>query len=234
MLPALALLTFGVTAFGEVFSPVTTIKLQVDKLPFYINDNASDYQNMTDLIETGGKQYIYYRSYEKEPLFGNYRMCPFLMRRPEKTVKPLRLIMGYQRPNGSVLRFRRDAEYQMSLGYSVKNILYIKGGIRHNTTRRYTLVFTDNSTCSVVNSDLHDGCEIWVPESALSQGPSPCCNFLYQVLCGKQQYKMYNDTCTREELPTQLESAEEISGEDAGEHAGGDAGEDSTSAKENS
>ncbi|CAN7996661.1 unnamed protein product, partial [Ixodes pacificus] len=215
MLASLVLLTFAVTAFGEVRSPTTTIKIMKGKNPFYINDNASDYQNMTDLIETGGRQYIYYRSYEKDPLFGNNRMCPYLMRRPEKgeTPKPLRLIMGYQRPNGSELRFRRGAEYQMYSGYSVKNILYIKEGTRHNTTRRYTLVFTDNSTCSVVNSDLHNGCEVWVPESALSQGPSPCCNFLYQLLCGKQQYQMYNDTCTREVIPTPLVSAEEISGE---------------------
>uniref|UniRef100_V5H3J3 Putative secreted protein n=1 Tax=Ixodes ricinus TaxID=34613 RepID=V5H3J3_IXORI len=104
MLPYLVLLTFAVMAFGEVRSPTTSIRIQAEKNPFYINDNASDYQNMTDLIETGGRQYIYYRSYEKDPLFGNYRMCPFLMRRPEKgdAPKPLRLIMGYQRPNGSV------------------------------------------------------------------------------------------------------------------------------------
>uniref|UniRef100_A0A0K8RM61 Putative salivary lipocalin n=1 Tax=Ixodes ricinus TaxID=34613 RepID=A0A0K8RM61_IXORI len=213
MLPALVLLTFAVTALGEVFSPVTTIRFPGQEPPFYINNNASDYQNMTDLIETGGKQYIYYRSYERDPLFGNDRMCPYLMRREEKTVRPLRLIMGYLRPNGSELRFRRNATYQMSENYTVPNMLWIEGGIRHNTTRRYTLVFTDNSTCSVVKSDLRDGCEIWVPKSALSQGPSPCCNFLYQLLCGKQRYQMYNASCPMEEIVTPISSAEEISGE---------------------
>nr|AAY66805.1 nymphal histamine binding protein [Ixodes scapularis] len=222
MLASLVLLTFAETTFGEVLSPITTVRIQVEKPPFYINDNASDYQNMTDLIETGGKQYIYYRSYERDPLFGNDRMCPYLMRRQEKTVQPLRLIMGYLRPNGSELRFRRQAEYQMSENYSVANMLWIKGGNHHNTTRRYTLVFTDNSTCSVVRSDLRDGCEVWVQESALSLGPSPCCNFLYQLLCGKEQYQMYNASCPTTEIVTPISSAEEISGEeDAGDGASG-------------
>nr|AAY66776.1 putative salivary secreted protein [Ixodes scapularis] len=217
MLASLVLLTFAETTFGEVLSPITTVRFQVEKPPFYINDNASDYQNMTDLIETGGKQYIYYRSYQKDPLFGNDRICPYLMRRQEKTVQPLRLIMGYLRPNGSELRFRRNAEYQMSENYTVANMLWIQGGTRHNTTRRYTLVFTDNSTCSVVRSDLHNGCEIWVPKSALSLGPSPCCNFLYQLLCGKQQYQMYNASCPTDEMLTPLSSSEESSSEDGSE-----------------
>ncbi|CAN8021120.1 unnamed protein product [Ixodes persulcatus] len=227
MLASLVLLTFAVTAFGEVRSPLTTIRIPGKKNPFYINNNVSDYQNMTDLIETGGKQYIYYRSYERDPLFGNDRMCPYLMRRQEKTVKPLRLIMGYLRPNGSELRFRRGAEYQMSENYTVANMLWIKRGIRHNTTRRYTLVFTDNSTCSVVRSDLRDGCEIWVRESALSQGPTLCCNFLYQLLCGKEQYQMYNASCPTEEIVTPISSDEEISGEE-------EDGEDGASGNEKS
>uniref|UniRef100_A0A0K8RHL0 Putative salivary lipocalin n=1 Tax=Ixodes ricinus TaxID=34613 RepID=A0A0K8RHL0_IXORI len=158
---------------------------------------------MMELIETGERQYIYYRSYNRDPLFGNEAMCPYLMRRPKKEQpRPLKLIMGYQRPNTSLVRFKRPAEYQKSEHYSVNNILWIKEGNHHNTTRRYTLVFTNNSTCSIVRSDLHNGCEVWVPKSYLSQGPSSCCNFLYQLLCGKEKYQKYNSSCPIEETST--------------------------------
>ncbi|EEC15919.1 hypothetical protein IscW_ISCW013071 [Ixodes scapularis] len=45
--------------------------------------------------------------------------------------------MGYLRPNGSELRFRREAEYQMSENYSVTNILWIKGGNREYKDLRF-------------------------------------------------------------------------------------------------
>ncbi|CAN7975272.1 unnamed protein product, partial [Ixodes persulcatus] len=174
------------------------------------------------LIETGEKQYIYYRSYEKDPLFGNAGKCPYLMRRPRKQPpRPLKLIMGYQRPNSSLVRFKRPAEYQMSENYTVANMLWIKEGNHHNTTRRYTLVFTNNSTCSVVRSDLGNGCEVWVPDSALSQGPSPCCNFLYQLLCGKEKYQTYESSCPMEETskPSPPDGESDRDSDEVGENA---------------
>uniref|UniRef100_A0A0K8RLE0 Putative salivary lipocalin n=1 Tax=Ixodes ricinus TaxID=34613 RepID=A0A0K8RLE0_IXORI len=214
MLAFFVQLTFAVTALGEVRNPITTIRIPGVEPPFYINDNASDYQNMMELIETEEPQYIYYRSYERDPLFGNVGLCPYLRRRPKKVPPtPLKLIMGYQRLNKSLVKFKRPAEYQRSEKYSVNNILWIEKGNHHNTTRRYTLVFTNNSTCSVVRSDLGNGWEIWVPKSALSQGPTPCCNFLYQLLCGKEQYQMSNSSCPQEEPSTPSLSDEDSSEE---------------------
>uniref|UniRef100_A0A0K8RFZ3 Putative salivary lipocalin n=1 Tax=Ixodes ricinus TaxID=34613 RepID=A0A0K8RFZ3_IXORI len=186
-------------ALGSVSMPRTVVKVfKTEETPFYFNANASESQNMTKVLFTGEPTFILYRSYSQDPLFGGTGECPYL--KPNSTeaqTGSFRLELGYEK-DGQPVKETKHAQLITYKGYPAPNILSIKPS-EPNTKelRSYTLIFSDYRNCSVVQSSYNSGCEIWSPTLTAGQEPTPCCFFLYEVLCGKMKYKMYDaDKCS--------------------------------------
>uniref|UniRef100_A0A0K8RL92 Putative salivary lipocalin n=1 Tax=Ixodes ricinus TaxID=34613 RepID=A0A0K8RL92_IXORI len=200
--PALSFLLFfalATGALGSLSKRKTVVKaFNKKETPFYFNTNASESQNMSRVLFTGEPTNILYRSYEEDPLFGVTGQCPYLM--PEPTQVPsgsFRIVLGY-RKDGERVNVTKHAELRTYDGYPAPNILSIKPAKANSKeSRLYTLIFSDYYNCSVVKSSYMSGCEIWAPTSTAGQEPTPCCLFLYEILCGKMKYNMYNpDLCS--------------------------------------
>ncbi|XP_029828945.2 uncharacterized protein LOC115314076 [Ixodes scapularis] len=201
---------------GSFHARGTIIKvMEGQKSPFYFNVNASESQNMSKVIFTGERTYITYRSYLTDALFGNNGNCPYLIPiNPEgSAASSIQLVLGYKKKTtGEEVNMTRHAELITYHGYQAPNILSIKSAKNNRAEeRRYTLIFSDYSKCSVVRSSyMSGGCEIWAPTSTAGQEPTPCCLFLYEILCGKMKFQMYDaDKCsivipTEEPEPVEL------------------------------
>ncbi|XP_040078210.1 uncharacterized protein LOC120849949 [Ixodes scapularis] len=214
---ALSFLLFFALASGVVGSlrsAGTVVRvMKGQKSPFYFNVNASESQNMSKVIFTGERTYITYRSYLTDPLFGNNGDCPYLIpKNPEMpAASSFQLVLGYKEKNTcEEINMTRHAELITYHGYQAPNILSIKSAKNNRAEeRRYTLIFSDYSKCSVVRSSyMSGGCEIWAPTSTAGQEPTPCCLFLYEILCGKVKFQMCDaDKCS---IPIPTEEPEPV------------------------
>uniref|UniRef100_A0A0K8RHL1 Putative salivary lipocalin n=1 Tax=Ixodes ricinus TaxID=34613 RepID=A0A0K8RHL1_IXORI len=215
---ALSFLLFFALASGVVGSlrgPGTVVKVfKKEETPFYFNVNASESQNMSKVIFTGERTYISYRSYLNDPLFGNDGKCPYLIPKyPEgPAATSFQLVLGYKTTSGEEVNMTRLAELIKYQGYQAPNILSIKKSPTSRVEdRRYTLIFSDYSNCSVVRSSyMNGGCEIWAPTSTVGQEPTPCCLFLYEILCGRMKYKMYDADFCSIPIPTEAPELVEL------------------------
>ncbi|CAN8021119.1 unnamed protein product, partial [Ixodes persulcatus] len=105
------------------------------------------------VIFTGERTYITYRSYLTDPLFGNDGDCPYLIPKyPEMPAASLfQLVLGYkEKTSGKEINMTRHAELITYRDYQAPNILSIKKAKDNRAEeRRYTLIFSDYSKCSV-------------------------------------------------------------------------------------
>uniref|UniRef100_A0A0K8RFZ8 Putative salivary lipocalin n=1 Tax=Ixodes ricinus TaxID=34613 RepID=A0A0K8RFZ8_IXORI len=205
---ALSFLLFFVSmapgALGFVRKPGIVVKVfKKEDIPFYFNPNASESQNMSKVLFTGEPTNILYRSYREDPLFGMNGQCPYLM--PESTQVSsvsFKLELGYKQ-DGKQVKVTKHGDLITYDKYPAPSILSIKPITPDIAEeRRYTLIFSDYWNCSVVQSSYMSGCEIWAPTSTAGQEPTPCCLFLYEILCGKMKYKMYDADFCSISLPT--------------------------------
>uniref|UniRef100_A0A0K8RFV5 Putative salivary lipocalin n=1 Tax=Ixodes ricinus TaxID=34613 RepID=A0A0K8RFV5_IXORI len=210
---SLSLLLFFALAsgvVGSVFSPGTIVRVfNKEATPFYFNVNASESQNMSKVLFTREPTFIFYRSYQQDPLFGDTGKCPYL--KPKSTEVPtgtFMLELGYKKDEKQE-NVTTLAELMTYHHYPAPNILSIKASTTNKTeSRRYTLIFSDYSNCSVVKSSYMKGCEIWTPTLTADQEPTPCCLFLYELICGKMKYSMYDpDLCS---IPFPTEEPEPV------------------------
>uniref|UniRef100_A0A0K8R8G0 Putative salivary lipocalin n=1 Tax=Ixodes ricinus TaxID=34613 RepID=A0A0K8R8G0_IXORI len=210
----LLFLALASSVVGSLRGPGTVVRvMEGQKSPFYFNVNASESQNMSKVIFTGERTYITYRSYLTDTLFGNNGDCPYLIpKNPEMpAASSFLLVLGYkEKSTGKEINMTRHAELITHEGYKAPNILSIKKAKDNRAEERhYTLVFSDYSNCSVVRSSyMSGGCEIWAPTSTAGQEPTPCCLFLYEILCGKMKFQMYDaDKCS---IPIPTEEPEPV------------------------
>uniref|UniRef100_A0A0K8RMC3 Putative salivary lipocalin n=1 Tax=Ixodes ricinus TaxID=34613 RepID=A0A0K8RMC3_IXORI len=213
-LSSLLFFALASSVMGSLRGPGTVVKvMEGHKSPFYFNVNASESQNMSKVIFTGERTYITYRSYLTDPLFGNNGDCPYLIpKNPEgPAASSILLVLGYKvKSSGEEVNMTRHADLITYAQYPAPNILSIKKAERNREVdRSYTLVFSDYSNCSVVRSSyMNGGCEIWAPTSTAGQEPTPCCLFLYEILCGKMKFQMYDaDKCS---IPIPTEAPEPV------------------------
>uniref|UniRef100_V5ICY5 Salivary lipocalin n=1 Tax=Ixodes ricinus TaxID=34613 RepID=V5ICY5_IXORI len=193
--PSSSLLFFSLASsvMGSLRGPGTVVKvMEGHKSPFYFNVNASESQNMSKVIFTGERTHITYRSYLTDPLFGNNGDCPYLIpKNPEgPSGSSFLLVLGYKKKSGEEVNMTRLAELIKYQGYQAPNILSIKKSPTSRVEdRRYTLIFSDYSNCSVVRSSyMNGGCEIWAPTSTAGQEPTPLLSLpLRKFSCRKNE-----------------------------------------------
>ncbi|CAN7996655.1 unnamed protein product, partial [Ixodes pacificus] len=105
------------------------------------------------VIFTKERTYITYRSYLTDPLFGTNGDCPYLIpKNPEMpAASSFLLVLGYKvKTSEEEINMTRHAELITYLGYQAPNILSIKKAEeKRGEDRRYTLIFSDYSNCSV-------------------------------------------------------------------------------------
>ncbi|EEC01885.1 nymphal histamine binding protein B, putative, partial [Ixodes scapularis] len=138
-------------ALGFVRNPGIVVKVfKKGEIPFYFNVDASESQNMSKVLFTGEPTNILYRSYQEDPLFGQTGTCPYLM--PKSTQVPSSsfiLELGYKQ-DGKQVKVTKHADLITYEKYPAPNILSIKPITPDSREdRRYTLIFSDYSNCSV-------------------------------------------------------------------------------------
>ncbi|KAK8784825.1 hypothetical protein V5799_008814 [Amblyomma americanum] len=129
-----------------------------------------------------------YRNYEVDPYYGDSTYCANATQ------------IGFDEQTTSVMTVEKGEEqwyaqcrFTSSPGYTVKNLVvvtnvkpvtWLQGFKQPQINFTMTAAYIECDNCRVFHqSYVEGGCTLWKPESKINE-EQPCCEFVYDMLCG--------------------------------------------------
>ncbi|KAL3210741.1 hypothetical protein MRX96_008681 [Rhipicephalus microplus] len=158
----------------------------------------SPHQDAWKALTAPGRYYLYMRSYEREPLYGDASKCVFneLISVNDQD-KHTTNIFGYTNSrDGSVKNRTAYAWARASDGYDTPNVIESSSSIERDFVLDYVVAFSEYDNCDILRlPHRNDACELWAKAGAVDKVKSHCF-FIFHLLCGPEKHIVYDkDLC---------------------------------------
>ncbi|KAL1414936.1 hypothetical protein MTO96_029977 [Rhipicephalus appendiculatus] len=164
----------------------------------FIDNNPKLGKYQDDALCFGFKEswYQMLRNYEVDPYYGRTAKCVKVTEATGFVNDSTVLVVSY----GGSKRWYAKTTLLSSEGYSSQNVVNLQN-VLPRTQRNYNYNMTDVyiacDSCKVFRSDYIErggGCSLWKPQSKVMQ-EDPCCNFVFDLLCGTSPKFYIYDHC---------------------------------------
>nr|ABR23375.1 golgi-destined protein [Ornithodoros parkeri] len=155
-----------------------------------------------------------YRTYTKDRLFDSGIRCvransTFMYKKAKSVVHEVDYWDSYRHMR---LQTRGYLHFTRTNGYNVSNVLDSR--LAENTITGGTpflIAFTDYKTCAVVRyPQAKGGCQVWMYADSMASADTSPCNFVCNILCGKEKHKVYDKDLCPEALTKPFPTKDEL------------------------
>nr|ABI52661.1 lipocalin [Argas monolakensis] len=183
-------------------SPVRYKPTSVRDFKSYLEgkEGLKQYQDGWKFLTTGKEMYLYQRSFQEDPKYGNKCKC---VKSKHLTVKEeaqtVAADLSFLHENLTSVHF--TVYFSVNKTGKESRVIYAsyepeKPGFP------FPVAFADYESCAVVRVPHRDkgknqACELWVYKDHVKRVKS-CCFFIFDLLCGPNKYKVYDEEKCKE------------------------------------